>query len=304
MIKAGITDADTDLAGELIRILLNHTDVEIVAAHCPALAGKPLSARHHGLIGETDLNFTERISPEDLDILIICGDSDFSRSLLEHGADYPELRIIYAGYKNISSLSDDFALGLSEINRKQLVRGARKAYILSPVVTALLAGIYPLGFNMMLNSDLKIDLELPASDIPHFNASEEAATAKKYLQNIQKSFDSEVSFNLRASESRRGMRLSMTIPVKSDISEIQSVYDNIYDDHNFAFTVGRSLAMKEVVGTHKCLITLCKESDDRLRVEILADSRMRGAAGEIVHLLNLLFGLHERTGLALKASSV
>lgn len=304
MIKVGITEADSDLAGEIIRILINHTDVEITAACSPDNCGMPVQLRHHGLIGETDIMFTDRLSLSELDVLIICGETDFSNSLLQQREKFPELRIIDLGHFRESSNMSDFAVGISEINRKELVRGAKKTYILPPVTTALLIGLYPLAFNLMLNSDIKVNVELPKDGLASFDAIKEERIVIRYLKKIQNSFDSKVSFKANAGESRRGMRLSMTLPSPSNIQDIFSLYEKIYDDHNFTYITERKLAMKEVVGTHKCLITLIKEDMNSLLVEILADFRMRGAAGEAVHILNLLFGLYEKTALALKASSV
>lgn len=304
MIKAGITEAESALAGELIRILLNHPDVEIVTAFSPVNSGISLHALHHGLIGETNLNFSDRMNPDELDIVFICGNSDFSSSLIENRNHFPELRIVDLSYSGQTSQAEDFALGISEINRKQLVRGAKRVYILPPAVTILSVGLFPLAFNLLLNSNLNIDIQIPNALSKSFNAEKEAALTAELFQKIQKSFSSRVSFNVTGSPSRRGARLTLDIPVSSDIENILSLYENLYDDHNFIFTSGKKLELREVVGTHKVLVTLHKTDDRMLHIEIIADYLMRGAAGEAVHALNLLFGLHERTGLALKASSV
>ncbi|MDE5870864.1 MAG: hypothetical protein K2H22_02810, partial [Muribaculaceae bacterium] len=101
--------------------------------------------------------------------------------------------------------------------------------------------------------------------------------------------------------SDRGLKVVVDIPCSLDINEVFRIFDDCYDDHNFTFMVGSSMPGYEVEGTQKTLVTLQKLSSDRLTVTVVADCRMRGGAGDAVHIMNLLFGLHERTGLYLKA---
>lgn len=304
MIKVGITEADSELAGELIRILLNHPDVDIVAAYSPSKAGIAMHDHHHGMIGETTINFSDRINLEDIDIIFICGDSEFSKSIIENRNSYPELKIIDLTNYALTSKLEDFCCGISELNRKELVREANRVYILPPVATISAVGLYPLGANLLLNSDIDANVQIPKSFLEQFNPENDALVLNDLLKQIQKSFSSRIRFTSSPSPSRRGIRISLQLPISTDLGNIMSIYDGIYDDHNFAFITNRKLELKEVVGTHKILITLIKNEKDSLEVDIIADYLMRGAAGEAVHVMNLLFGLHERTGLSLKASSV
>ena len=98
------------------------------------------------------------------------------------------------------------------------------------------------------------------------------------------------------------MRMECDIPCRTELAEILRLYDSHFDDHNFTFHVSYPVGMEEVEGTDRCVISLSKPTPDTLHVEAVADARLRGGAGEAVHLMNLLFGLHERVGLTLKAS--
>lgn len=101
--------------------------------------------------------------------------------------------------------------------------------------------------------------------------------------------------------SNRGLKVNIEVPCSLEINEIFKIFDHCYDDHNFTFMLASSVPGYEVEGTQKTLVTLQRHTDDKLTITVVADSRMRGGAGDAVHIMNLLFGLHERTGLYLKA---
>ena len=129
MIRTAIAGADTPMSGELIRILINHPDIEIVWAYSPASAGKTLTSVHHGLTGDTDLLFTSSGLPDDVDLLFI--DAESEASLFDVKAiDRPELKIIDMSHTSIPPFSDnEWIYGLSEIFRKNMVRGGRKVIV-------------------------------------------------------------------------------------------------------------------------------------------------------------------------------
>ena len=104
------------------------------------------------------------------------------------------------------------------------------------------------------------------------------------------------------SASDRVIRVRSTLPIGLSLDEVDRIYEGIYDDHNFTFVLHRRVEDKEVEGTNKCLVQVSKPSDGELAIEAVADGRLRGGAGEALHLMNLLLGLHEKTGLELKAS--
>lgn len=301
MIKVGIVAAAEPQAGELIRLLINHTDVVISSLSAPAYAGRPVQSVHHGLIGECELHFSQALDISCLDAVIIAADGP--------GADDPFVKadgsqpcVIDMRHLANRHLPEGFEYGLSEINRKPLVRGATKAVLPSAPAAIALVSLYPLAANLLLNNELKISIKAPA-DIVSSDAldaaSEEIALR---LSAIQQSFNAAIRLEAETLHNPRALVFSATMPASISVAEAARLYENIYDDHNFTYLVPQPAAPKEVCGTQKCLISLSKPDADTLRVDAVADCRMRGGGGEAVHVLNLLFALHELTGLRLKAS--
>lgn len=303
MIRAGIAGADTAMAGELIRILVNHPDVELTTAFAPGKVGRKVSSVHHGLAGECFLEFSPDINPAQLDVIFIDAHSEVADRFRMNTDRWPELRIIDMSHcPSLDFEALDMVYGLPEINRKPLVRGCRRAVVPRSVAAAAIIGLYPLARHLLLKEDIEIDYVCP-SDI---DTAEKAEMARKeiahVLKNTQNSFKGEIILKKMDEEvSDRGLKVKMEIPCKIDINEIFRIYDDIYSDHNFTFMESSLMLGHEVEGTQKTLVSLQKPDSDTLAVTVIADCRMRGGAGDAVHIMNLLFGLHERTGLNLKA---
>lgn len=303
MIKVAITGADSPQAGELLRILVNHPEVIITTLSAPGKEGMSVTSVHHGLIGEEKMNFSGPLSmTPDCSVVFICGNSMTAAEFSALQLARPDLRTILMD--NISSLDYErmgVVYGLPEINRKMLVRGAVSARVPSPIASAVLTALYPLAMNMLLNDTLEIEVHAPADVLAN---SKEAAEKEieEILNHNQPSFTKKIILKGVESDNERAMRSVMTLSCPIALEQIQDIYE-IYDDHNFAFPIISTSAENEVMGTNKCVITYSKPDDSTLKIEAVADPRLRGGAGEAVHIMNLLFGLHEKTGLALKASS-
>lgn len=306
MIKAAITGVKSPIAGELIRILVNHPDVELKALHAPGMGACRAASIHHGLIGEEIPELSERFDPSDADVLFICNPPLEATAILDRidSSELKDLRVI--DLSGAAKGRHGYVCGISEIYRKQLVRGATRAFIPSPEATVALIMLHPLAANLLLPSEgLTLSIEAGADYAPSPEAN---LTVRETLAELQHSFTGDVKFTrIAVSDDKdamqRGLRISATIPSAMQPADIRQLYENIYDDHNFSFTVLAPLDTREAEGTHKCLISLTSPAPDSLRVEAVADRRMRGGAGDAVHVMNLLFGLHERVGLSLKASS-
>lgn len=300
MIKTGILGASSPVAGEVIRILTHHPDVEILAAYEPSLAGRKVTSLHHGLIGECDLTFCETLPMARLDCVIACTPGDAVDKIARHPELYPNLRFIDLTGQYAGVPAAMLSMGLSEVNRKELVRGAKRAYIPSPVETVADIALYPLANSLLLNDDVKIRVSGNIGD--ESGASEGIAA---FLARVQNSFSSAVNIELAPGGEKdsagRGIRLVIEFPSSLSVADIAALFDGIYDDHNFSFLVDTPLPLKEVEGTNKCLINISKPDAQTARLDVIADSTLRGGAGDAVHVLNLLFGLHELTGLTLKA---
>lgn len=303
MIRVGIAGADTAMAGELIRILVNHPDVELTSAFAPGKVGRTVASVHHGLAGECDLEFSPDINPQKLDVIFIDAHSDVADRFRMNTDRWPDLRIIDMSHcPSLDFEALDMAYGLPEINRKQLVRGCKRAVVPRSVAAAAIIGLYPLARHLLLKGDITVSYACP-SDI---DTEEKTGMVRQeilhVLRKTQNSFDGEIIMrHIDEDVSDRGLKVVVEVPCALDINEIFRVFDHCYDDHNFTFMVSSSVPGYEVEGTQKTLVTLQKLTPDRLTVTVVADSRMRGGAGDAVHIMNLLFGLHEKTGLYLKA---
>lgn len=308
MIHTVILGADSPDAGELIRILAMHPEIEIECAQAHGMEGKPLTSHHHGLIGETSATFSMSPSCKKCDVVL-----DFSPAgepaLTEMlAAKFPDVKIIRMNRcatdatndGNDGDDGDEWVYALPEINRKALVRGARKATLPSPFASMALVGLYPLALNMLLKDDITLHFEAPQSIIDTTDLKAVAEEIETALRKAQMSFEGKVLIDAVESSTRRSgiMSLDMSCPI--NMEHLRNIYE-MYDDHHFAFAVSGQVGASEVAGTDKCVISLSKPDSDILHLGAVADCRMRGGAGEAVHVLNLMFGLHERTGLALKA---
>lgn len=297
MIRTGITGGDSRQGGELIRLLVNHPDVDIVTVVAPSLRGRGVHEVHHGLIGELPLSFSDHIPLDSLSVLFLA-DKSYLPDALPENLKIIDMADALRGMDEF--LGEKVIYGLSEINRKPLVRGARIARLPNAIASLALVMLGPIAFHLLLDSDLEIEATLPSDmHTPDFS-SEAIAQIKEQLPQIQKSFDADVNVALAPSDSERGMRLRIRLPLSLSPSDVEALYEGIYDDHNFTFLTPGPVSLHEVEGTNKCLINVSQPEPGVILLDAVADPRMRGGAGEAVHLMNLLCGLHEKTGLALK----
>ena len=302
MFKVGILGASSPQAGEIIRILINHPEIEIISLYAPNFLGRNVSSVHHGLIGEQSLTFSDKVNLEDIDLLFITEKSEVSQKVLEQLDSLEDLYLISLSRDFIpDNLLSEFEIGLSEINRKALVRGAKRAWLPSPAVVSSLVALVPLAQYMLLNSDIGIEISLP-SDLKEVDVEKEARFMSDVLKDNQASFGGKLNLNYNTGDSERSQSIIISLKSSLPLEEIEKVYDQIYDDHNFAFLTLNDISTREVEGTQKIVMKLEKPSPDILNIHVVSDARLRGGAGDAIHVMNLFFGLHEKTGLNLKPS--
>lgn len=306
MIKTGIIGASFPMAGELIRILINHPDVALMWVESERYAGRLVSDIHHGLIGECDL----RISPSSandlkaIDVLFIFRNKEQSIEWLEHHEVPEDLRIVDLGpdmrQPEIAKVYE-YVYGLPELNRKLMVRGAKRAVIPHPAVHLASLALLPLAKVNALHNPIQLNVALPSKIEQNLASGELTQELTYVLSQLEVDFDELITLVTGPSEDERAISAIIDFDTSLDIGEILRAYEEFYDDHNFVFIVDRAIDAKEVEGTNKCLIRIDKR-DGRVSVSAIMDALMKGAAGTAVHDMNLLFGLHERVGLALKAN--
>lgn len=304
MIKVGITGAESQLGGELLRLLLHHPEVEISVLYAPALRGRSVSSFHKGVVGDTDMRFSDTLDLDALDVLFLLS-GDFP---VGHVNELPEhLKVIeYSEGDHLRQQPPfdalEFVAGLSEMYRKPLVRGARASRILPSSAAVALIALYPLALHLLLNDKIRLTISLPAVKENSFPKEVIEKEIEEQLQKVQLSFKRLESIELQSSPTIRAVTVDIEFPCTVTEKEIERIYNDIYDDHNFTFLVRSEPEPAEIAGTQKCLIYISKPSEDTLHIKAVADGILRGGAGDAVHVMNLLFGLFEKTGLSLQAS--
>lgn len=349
MIKVGILGGESSTAGELIRILINHPDVEILTVASESEAGNRVDAVHRGLVGDTDLEISSRLDLDGHNMVFLCGEPWMARKWMadnDAACTAAEVRVVdLTGAFRAGGMA--MVYGFPEFNRKAMVRGATRASIPSAAATAVELALFPLAKNSLLGQmPVDVALTMAAVETPvrvaspygselganagyvastrldpvapqEFRPDTEAASVETAacLRQIQQGFDAPVSISLsRDASMSRGMRAVVDVPCSLGLPELKRLFAEAYDDHNFTYPVDVRPVIADVANTNKCLIYLEYPSTDdptsamsaspRLRVTAVADNLLKGAAGTAVHCMNLLFGLSERTGLALKCSAV
>ncbi|MDE6299627.1 MAG: hypothetical protein K2M10_08310, partial [Muribaculaceae bacterium] len=165
-----------------------------------------------------------------------------------------------------------------------------------------LIALYPLASHLLLSSDIEIESWLPRDIIREADPKLMEKEIKHQLTLTQMSFSDVVNISLHPASSERSVIVRINLKCPLGLDEIFKIYDGVYDDHNFTFISDRTVQIAEVVGTQKCIITFNKPGAGLLEIICIADARMRGGAGDAVHIMNLLFALHEKVGLTFKPS--
>ena len=321
MIKIGIIGGAGYTAGELIRLLLNHPDAEIVFVNSSSNAGNRITDVHCDLFGETDLRFTDQLPLEDIDLLFFCTAHGDTRKFMESHTIPETLKIIDLSMDyRIASDEHDFVYGLPELNRRRI---CNSRHVANPgcFATCIQLAVLPLAKHLMLNSDLHVNAitgstgaGVKPSPTSHFSwrndnisiykpfTHQHLAEIYQSLHQLQNSFVSNVNFIPMRGNFSRGIFATTYIDCKVELSEIQRIYEEYYDDHSFTFVTDKNPNLKQVVNTNKCLIYLQKY-ENKLLIVSMIDNLLKGASGQAVHNMNLLFGLEETVGLHLKPSA-
>lgn len=301
MIKVGISGGESMMAGDLLRLLVLHPEVDLIAVSAPSLRGKTVSNYHHGLIGETELRFVDTLNLEELDLLFVASERFVPTALPS------DLKVISfleepSVISSIFNKEGDLAPAVSEMFRKQMVRHARGAYLLMPPLSVAIIVLFPLALHLLLNDSLKIKVSLPKYRRKEFDITRMGQSLIELLSAVQLSFSKIESIEALNSSFLKTLCIECEFNTGTSKEEIDRIYGEIYDDHNFTFIVRNDPAPTEVGGTQKCFLHVSKPTEDTVRIKAVADSFMRGGAGDAIHAMNLLFGLHEKTGLSLPAS--
>ena len=321
MIKVGIIGGAGYTAGELIRLLLQHPEVEIKFIHSTSNAGNNITDVHGGLLGETDLVFTDEMPFEEIDLLFFCTAHGDTRKFMDSHALPDELKVIDLSMDyRIKSHEHDFIYGLPELNRRNT---CKSRYVANPgcFATCIELGLLPLAKEHLLKGDVSVNAitgstgaGVKPSATTHYSWRDNNISIYKpfghqhvpeimqSIRQLQPDFEGNIDFIPYRGCFPRGIFATLVVKCDLDIETLYKLYTAYYERDSFTHVVERPIDLKQVVNTNKCLIHLEKHGD-KLLITSVIDNLLKGASGTAVHNMNLLFGLAETVGLQLKPSA-
>lgn len=321
-IRVGIIGGAGYTGGELIRLLINHPSAELSFIHSRSNAGEPVYKVHQDLVGETELKFTGELA-NDVDVLFLClGHGESKKFLAENKID-EKIKVIDLAndfrLANSSTIGNrKFVYGLPELNKEQ-IKTANNIANPGCFATTLQLGLLPLAEAGLLKDVYSTGITgstgagQSLSVTSHFSWRANNIQAYKTLTHqhlgeigesllqLQPNSDIAVNFVPWRGDFTRGIFISSQLKCEKSLDELNKLYEDFYADAAFTHLIKEAVFLKQVVNTNKCLIQLEKVAD-MLVVHSAADNLLKGASGQAVQNMNLLFGLDETTGLRLKAN--
>lgn len=321
MIKIGILGAAGYTGGELIRLLLNHPEAEIVFANSESNAGNLVSDVHEGLLGDTDLRFTSEMPFDKVDVVFFCfGHGKSEQFLREHTIPAHVKIIDLAQDFRLAAPDNDYVYGLPEINRERI---AAAQHVANPgcFATCIQLGLLPAAKLGIVKGDIAVNAitgSTGAGQKPgattHFswrnnNMSIYKAFCHQHvpeicqsLKQVQGELDAEIDFIPYRGDFARGIFATQVVKTDMPIEQIVEAYKAFYKDAPFTHYVDNAIDMKQVVNTNKALIH-CDKFGNKLLITSTIDNLLKGAVGQAVQNMNIMFGVEETMGLRLKGSA-
>lgn len=330
MIKVGIIGGAGYTGGELIRLLINHPETEIVFVHSKSNAGNLISSVHQDLVGDINLKFSDSLS-DDIDVLFLCLGHGDSKKFLSENEIASTIKIIdlandfrlnndasFQSTSNQQSATRNFIYGLPEINKEQ-IKSAQNIANPGCFATSIQLGLLPLAKEELLNKVYTTGITgstgagQSLSATSHFSWRANNIQAYKTLSHqhlgeifqlltqLQTNNNLELSFVPWRGDFTRGIFVSSTVDCELTLSELKILYKDFYAEHPFTIMSDDAIFLKQVVNTNKCIIQLEKVGS-KLVVHAALDNLLKGASGQAVQNMNLMFGLDETTGLKLKST--
>ena len=321
MIKIGILGGAGYTAGELIRLLLNHPEAEIAFIHSESNAGNHITDVHEGLYGETDLVFTDEMPFGQADVLFLCfGHGKSEAFLAQH--DVPEgMHIIdLAQDFRLAAPGNDFVYGLPEINRDRI---AQAKHVANPgcFATCIQLGLLPAAKMDIIQNDVSVNAitgSTGAGQKPtgttHFSwrnnnmsiykpfSHQHVPEIEQSLRQVQGHLEAHIDFIPYRGDFARGIFATEVVRTDALIADIVAAYKAFYADAPFTHYVDKAIDLKQVVNTNKCLVH-CEKYGDKLLITSCIDNLLKGAVGQALQNMNIMFGLDETAGLRLKPSA-
>ncbi|WP_298512047.1 N-acetyl-gamma-glutamyl-phosphate reductase [uncultured Kordia sp.] len=323
MIEVGIIGGAGYTAGELIRLLIHHGKVNINFVYSTSNAENKISAVHQDLIGTTEMSFTSTINTE-VDLVFLCLGHGNSKAFLAAHKFSANTKII--DLSNDFRLKDDqkfeelsFVYGLPEL-QKEAIKKAQNIANPGCFATALQLALLPLAHHRLLQNDVHINAVTGAtgagtslSKTTHFawrdnNFSyykpfthQHLGEIHQTMQQLQNDFNAEINFMPNRGNFSRGIFATVYTKFEGSLEEAEILYKDFYKDAAFTFVSTQQVHLKQVVNTNKCLLHLHKH-ENKLLITSSIDNLLKGASGQAIQNMNLMFGFEETEGLQLKAT--
>lgn len=321
MINIGIIGGSGYTAGELLRILTMHSEAAINFVYSTTNAGKPVASVHQDLYGEIEMDFTDTINPN-VDVVFLCLGHGQSKAFLEANT--------FSGTTKIIDLGNDFRLakdaefngrafiyGLPELNKEHIKKAQ---YIANPgcFATAIQLAVLPLAKNNLLADTVHVNATTGSTgggvqpsgtshhpwrtnNMSHYKAFEHQHLGEitQSIQQLQPGFNEEILFIPNRGDFTRGIFATLYTKLSADFNDVVQLYKDCYAAEPFVNITTDAISMKLAVQTNKCFISL-EQKGNYLLITSVIDNLVKGASGQAVQNMNLMFGLDETTGLKLK----
>lgn len=326
-IKAGIIGGAGYTGGEMIRLLINHPDVELSFVHSNSNGGNPISDVHTDLLGDTDMRFTDVLST-DVDVMFLCVGHGDARKFLEANPIPDSVKVIdlsqdFRLAAGASIGTKEFVYGLPEMNREK-IRTAQSIANPGCFATCLQLGMLPLAAAGLLKGDVHVSATTGSTGAgqklaptSHFsyranNVSVYKTFTHQHLNEIGESLRSlmpafgkggeAINFIPYRGDFTRGIFASIYTECALSQDEAVKLYKDYYKDSSFTFVSDKGISLKQVVNTNKCLLHV-EVQDGKVLVTSIIDNLLKGASGQAVENMNIMFGLDPKAGLRLKPAA-
>ena len=321
MIKIGILGAAGYTGGELIRLLLNHPEAEIVFANSESNAGNLVADVHEGLYGDTDLRFTDEMPFNDVDVVFFCFGHGKSEAFLKEHAIPQHVKIIdLAQDFRLAAPGNDYVYGLPEINKDKI---ATAQHVANPgcFATCIQLALLPAASMRLITENVSVNAITGStgagqkpSATTHFSwrnnnmsiykafTHQHVPEIRQSLTQVQGHLDADIDFIPYRGDFARGIFATAVVRTDKPIEEVIEGYKQFYANAAFTHYVDKAIDMKQVVNTNKALVH-CDKYGRKLLITSTIDNLLKGAVGQAVQNMNIMFGINETTGLNLKSSA-
>ena len=321
MIRIGILGAAGYTGGELIRLLLNHPEAEIVFANSESNAGNLVADVHEGLYGDTDLRFTDEMPFNDVDVVFFCFGHGKSEAFLKEHAIPQHVKIIdLAQDFRLAAPGNDYVYGLPEINKDKI---ATAQHVANPgcFATCIQLALLPAASMKIITENVSVNAITGSTGAGQKSSAttqfswrnnnmsiykafthQHVPEIRQSLTQVQGHLDADIDFIPYRGDFARGIFATAVVRTDKPIEEVIEGYKQFYANAAFTHYVDKAIDMKQVVNTNKALVH-CDKYGRKLLITSTIDNLLKGAVGQAVQNMNIMFGINETTGLNLKSSA-